>query len=98
MGQRYMLRKTVSTGTIYYCIKYLHKDKELGNIRMNSTNLGFISEEMVKYMNITTNYENIKVKIGHGKTIAMPRYFRKKYMTDDQKSSLAIISFRKTKK
>ena len=56
---------------IYYCIKYLHKDKELGNIRMNSTNLGCISDEMIKYRNTTTNYEKIKVNIGHGKPRAI---------------------------
>lgn len=83
---------------IYYCIKYLHKDKELGNIRMNSTNLGFISAEMVKYMNTTTNYENIKVKIGYGKTIAMPRYFRKKYMTEDQKKQFGDFFIQKNEK
>lgn len=73
---------------IYYCIKYLHKDKELGNIRMSSTNLGSISDEFKNYLNSTTNFEKIKVKIGK-KQIPLPRYFRKKYMTDEQKEQFA---------
>lgn len=69
---------------IYYCIKYLHKDKELGNIRLSSTNLGSISDQMYYHMNKTTNFDELKVKIGK-KTIPMPRYFRKKLMTEEQK-------------
>lgn len=70
---------------INYCIKYLHKDKELGNIRMSSTQLGQIDEALIKYMNSTPYFENIKVNTAYGKAIPMPRYFRKKYMSDEQK-------------
>lgn len=71
---------------VLYCLKYLHKDKELGNIQVFSKNLGKISKDMIKYMNTTTNFENIKMRINQ-RNVSMPRYFRKKYMTEEQKEA-----------
>jgi len=70
---------------VIYCLKYLHKDKELGNIKIASKNLGHISDEYIKYINSSENYENFKVKLGN-QNISLPRYYRKKHMQDDQKS------------
>lgn len=83
---------------IYYCLKYLHKDKELGNIRVNSSHLGQISKEMELYINTTKNFDKIKVKIGYDKTIPLPRYFRKKFMTDEQKVHFADYFIQKNEK
>lgn len=88
-GKGFTYVKPFDISKIYYCIKYLHKDKELGNIRLNSSNLGKISDKMIQYINETDNFENIKVKIGYDKVINMPRYFRKKFMCEDQKQRFA---------
>lgn len=69
---------------VIYCLKYLHKDKELGNIQVYSKNLGYISDEMKSYINTTSNYEKLKVRLVD-KLVNLPRYFRKKYMHEDNK-------------
>jgi hypothetical protein len=76
--------KPFDISKVMYCLKYLHKDKELGNIQVFSKNLGVISDEMKEYINQSSNFENFKVRLGD-KNVNLPRYFRKKYMHDDNK-------------
>lgn len=76
--------KPFDISKVMYCLKYLHKDKELGNIQVFSKNLGHISAEMIKYINESSNFENFKVRLGD-KLVNLPRYFRKKYMLEDNK-------------
>lgn len=82
---------------VAYCLKYLHKDKELGNIQLSSQNLGEITPEYIKFMNTTDFMENLKIKSGKF-NIPIPRYFRKKYMTDEQREKFTDYYVRKNEK
>lgn len=89
--------KPVDLSKIIYCIKYLHKDKELGNILMQSKDLGHLSDTYKRHMNTTNNYENLKVRLGN-EMVNLPRYFRKKHMNDDAKENFCQYFVEKAEK
>lgn len=97
-GKGIVYTKAFDMRQVAYCLKYLHKDKELGNIQLSSKNLGEISEEYIRWMNSTTMMEEIKVRSANGWTINLPRYFRKKYMTDEQKEVFCDYYSRKNER
>lgn len=96
-GKGFVHVKQFDMKQVAYCIKYLHKDKELGNIQLNSNELGEISPEYINYMNSTNFMENLKVKSGNF-NIPIPRYFRKKYMTEEQREKFTDYYVRKNEK
>lgn len=97
-GKGFCYVKNFDMRQVSYCLKYLHKDKELGNIKLNSKGLGEISDEYIRFMNSTSYMEEIKVRSANGWTINLPRYFRKKFFTDEQKEVFCDYFVRKNEK
>lgn len=97
-GKGFVHVKAFDMRQVAYCLKYLHKDKELGNIQLNSDNLGEISQQMIGFINSTENMEAIKVRSANGWSVNLPRYFRKKHMTEEQKEKFCDYYVRKAEK
>lgn len=94
-GKGIVYTKAFIFNQIAYCLKYLHKDKEYGNIQLSSKNLGEIDEKVIRYMNTTPYMDKMKVRSADGWMVNIPRYFRKKYMTDEQKEAFTAHFVRK---